>query len=440
MSYIKRNSEEETFSKKKKKKKIYKRVWFKIVSIILILLLIGGGIFAWKAGSVLKKISKGNIISSLVHSLPGVNSQIKGEKEGRVNILLLGMRGANDPAGGTLADTIMVASIKPKENKISLISIPRDLFVDNPAVGYKTKINAVYAYGEKKGKGQGINYMEQEVGDVSGLPIQYAITVNFDGFKQLIDATGGVKITLDKPFEESVQFDQSHICNSFFTVPTGETKDQTVKFFSKERNTYRTRIVRSYPLCTAPKDTLECGGDFKLSAGDHMLNGEQALCFARARETSNDFERAKRQQQIIQAVKAKLLSMGTLTNFSKLNSILDSLGNNVKTDMQPWEMKRLYDLYNQTKDYQLYQRVIDASDNSEFGLVYGKKDPTFGDILLPKGDNFDKIHALFQNIFTLSPQENETSPSDTNNMPSSSDTLTTSPASTSPSASTMSNE
>lgn len=422
MPYIKRNLEKESFAKKKK---FYKRVWFKVVLIVLIILLIGGGIFAWKAGKLLKKISKGDIISSLVHSLPGANNQIKGEKEGRINILLLGMRGANDPAGGNLADTIMVASLKPKENKIALISIPRDLFVNNSAVGYKTKINAVYAYGEKKGAGQGMNYMKQAVSDVSGLPIQYAVTVDFDGFKQLIDATGGVKITLDKPFEESVQFDQPHICNSFFTIPTGKTKDQTVKFFSKERNAYRTRIVKSYPLCTAPKNTLECGGDFKLSAGTHTLTGEQALCFARARETSNDFERAKRQQQIIQAVKKKLLNMGTLSNFNKLNGILDSLGNNVKTDMQPWEMKRLYDLYNQMKGYQLYQRVVDSSNDPEVGLVYGQRDPTFGDILLLKGDNYDKIHSLFKNIFTLSPQENEKSSSGANITSQSSSTAST---------------
>jgi hypothetical protein len=72
--------------------------------------------------------------------------------------------------------------------------------------------------------------------------------------------------------------------------------------------------------------------------------------------------------------------------------------------MQPWELKRLYDLYGQMKGYTMYNRVIDSTDNPETGLVYGVSDPTAGDILLPKGDNYDQIRSLFQNIFTLSPQ------------------------------------
>ncbi len=406
MVYIRNNDQNNSHKKlTSNKKRVYQQKWFKIVIPFLIILLIVGGVLAWKADNIMKKISSGGAISSLIRSLPGVNDQLQGEKEGRINILFLGMRGINDPAGGTLADTIIVASVKPKEKKIALLSLPRDLFVNNPAVGYKTKINAVYAYGEKKGAGQGMKYMKQEVGEIVGLPIQYAVAINFDGFKQLIDAVGGIEVTLDKPFEEVLQFDQPHICNSFFNIPTGKTKDKTVKFFSKERNAYRTRIVKSYPLCTAPPDTLECGGDFKLPAGTQTLTGEKALCYARSRETSNDFERAKRQQIIIQAFKDKLLSLGTLSNFSKLNKILNSLGDNVKTDMQFWEIKRAYNLYNKMENYQLYQRVIDSSDDPQVGLVYGKRDPTFGAILLPKGDNYDRIRSLFQNIFTLSPQE-----------------------------------
>ncbi len=405
------------------KKRIYQRKWFKISAIVLVILLIVGSVLVWKADSLLKKVFKGDFITNIAHSLPGVNNQLKGEKEGRINILLIGMRGINDPAGGTLADTIMVVSVKPEENKVALISLPRDLFVNNPAVGYKTKINAVYAYGEKKGEGQGIKYMKQEVSAVTGLPIQYSAVINFDAFKQLIDAVGGVEITLDKPFEESVQFDQPHICNSFFNVPTGKTKEQTVRYFSKERQAYRTRVIKSYPLCTAPKDTLECGGDFKLPAGTQTLDSEKALCYARSRETSNDFKRAKRQQQIIQALKTKLLKMGTLTNLNKLNKIFDSLGDNIKTDIQAWEMKRFYDLYNKMKNYQLYQRVVNSSDDPQSGLVYGQRDPTFGSILLLKGDNFDRIHNLFQNIFTFSPQEKKI---DTTNVNSKTDSKTSS--------------
>src|SRR3972149_11979139 len=93
---------------------------------------------------------------------------------------------------------------------------------------------------------------------------------------------------------------------------------------------------------------LECAGDFKLPAGDNLLDGDKALCYARSRETSSDFARAGRQQEIIKLIKEKALSLGTLTDFSKINAILNSLGNNVSTNMEAWEMKLLFDLYQKT--------------------------------------------------------------------------------------------
>lgn len=399
MANFQSNSENSIKQKKEKK-------WLKPLLIVAAILVFVLGIFIWKAGGVFNKISTndgGGLFKSLVHAIPGVKDTIKGEEDGRINILLLAMRGANDPAGGNLADSIEVISIQLKENKISMISIPRDLFVDNPAVGYKTKINAVHAYGEQKGAGNGLTYMEQAVGDVAGIPIHYAVSVNYDAFTQIIEAMGGLKITLDSPFEEAAQFNQPHVCDSYFTVPTGKYEEKTKKIYDKETGAYkRTRVVKRYPLCTAPVEKLECGGDFKLPAGPQTLDATKALCYARSRETSNDFERAKRQQQIIAAVKDNLLSAGTLTDFTKLNGILDSLGNNVKTDMQAWEIKHLYDLYSQMKEAAISQKVIDSSDDSETGLVHGVKDETFGDILVPNGDNYDKFHQLFQNIFNTS--------------------------------------
>jgi len=293
-----------------------------------------------------------------------------------------------------LADTIMEVSIEPKENKIAMISIPRDLYVDNSVWGNKTKINAVYAAGEENGKKQGLPEMEKAVGDVSGLPINYAVSINFAGFKQLIDAVGGVEITLNEPFEEPVQFNEPHICDgTVFTVPTGKYETKTHHYSTSRK------IVAQYPLCTNPN--TECGGNFKLPAGKQTLNGDQTLCYARSRATSNDFERAKRQQQIIQLVKDKLLSAGTLTDFGKLNGILDSLGDNVRSDMQAWEMKRFYDIYAGMQNPQIHQRVLDTSDQ---GLLYSPPETKeTGYILLPVGDNYDRLHELFQNIFSSSP-------------------------------------
>lgn len=379
----------------------YKKKWFKITAIILGVIILGGGIFAWKTGRILNKISGGGLMQSLIHSIPGVKDELKGEEEGRVNILLLGMRGENMPGGGKLADTIILASILPKENKVSMISIPRDLYVTVPGTQDKQKINAVYHYGEEKVKGQGMEDMKTIIGEITGLPIHYAASINFAGFKQLIDAIGGIEITLDQSFEEAMQFNEPHVCDSFFNIPTGEYENKTKKYFSELTQTWKTRIVKSYPLCTAPKETLECGGDFKLSAGKQTLNGEQALCYARSRTTSNDFERAKRQQLIIQLVKSKMLSIGTLSDFGKINGMLDSLGDNMRSDMQLWEMQRLYEIYKQIPDAQIYQRVL---ENTEEGLLYYPGESAAGYILLPIGDNYDKIRDMAQNIFTKTAQ------------------------------------
>ena len=127
------------------------RNWKKIILIMIIILFLGGGIFAWKTGAILNKIStKGGVLESLIRTLPITNDKIRGEDEGRINILLLGMRGKNVPGGSFLADTIMILSIKPTEKQASLVSIPRDLYVNVPDQGFQSKINAVYHYGEER--------------------------------------------------------------------------------------------------------------------------------------------------------------------------------------------------------------------------------------------------------------------------------------------------
>lgn len=367
-----------------------KRKWLKPVIIIVAILVIGGGIFLTKTGYTLNKISKGGILSSIVHSLPGIEDTLKGEKEGRINILLLGMRGENMPGGGLLADSIEVISIVPESNKISMVSIPRDLYVTVPGTSDKQKINSVHAYGEQKSKGQGLEDMKTIVSEVSGVPIHYAASINFAGFKQLVDAVGGIEITLDQPFEELLQFNEPHVCDSqVFTVPTGKFETKT----KRNKKTGILRITAQYPLCTNPN--TECGGEFKLPAGKQTLTGEQALCYARSRATSNDFERAKRQQEIIQLVKNKMTSIGTLTDFSKVNGMLNSLGDNARSDMQLWEMQKFYEMYTKIPDAQVTKKVL---DNSEEGLLYYPGESEAGYILLPRGDNYDKIHELFKKI------------------------------------------
>jgi polyisoprenyl-teichoic acid--peptidoglycan teichoic acid transferase len=335
------------------KKRFYKKKGFKILLVVVFLLVIAGGWAMYKTGTTLSKIStKDGFLKSLWKTIPGVGSdELQGQKEGQINILLLGMRGSNMVGGGLLADTIMVVSLKPQDNKVALISIPRDLYVQDPGTSNHSKINAVHALYEGKGEGKGMETMKQIVNEVTGLPIHYVVRLDFKGFKDLVDTVGGVDVYLEKPFSEPEQFEGEDALN------------------------------------------------FSLPAGKNHLNGQQALFFVRARYTSSDFERARRQQQVLIALKDKLLSLGTLSDFGKANNIMNILGNDVRTDMDISEMKKAFDLSDKIKDPQIKQKVFDTSSE---GLLYSSKaDTPEGKtyILLPSGGNYDKIHEACQNIF-----------------------------------------
>lgn len=363
------------------------RKWWITAGAFLVIIIFFGGIVFWKVNSIMNKISvKGESIGSIVHAGLDTQGELKGENEGQINILLLGVLGANHPGGGLNTDTIMVVSIKPKENKMSMVSIPRDLWVKDPGKDTKSKINSVYVYGEEKGSGQGLADMEKMIGDITGLPIHYASVVSTQAFSQLVDTFDGVEVDLAEPFDENIQFADIKVCNDdVYTIPTGEYQ------YKKDDNK---KVVAQYPLCK--NNNPECGGEFHLPAGKNILDGEKALCFARSRYLTNDFERAKRQQLIISLLKEKVTQLG-LTDFGKINSILDNLGDNVRTDMQLWEMRRMFDLYKGMNNPKIYQRVL---EDSKEGLLYSPdKTPETGYILLPRGDNYDEIRKLFQDIF-----------------------------------------
>ncbi|TAK94961.1 LytR family transcriptional regulator [Patescibacteria group bacterium] len=373
------------------------RKWLRVVLIIACLLLAVGGTMAFKMGMFVNSIStKGNIFKSLTKSLPGASHELKGQADDRVNVLLLGMRGAEETGGGLLADTIMVVSIKPSTNQVSMISIPRDLTVQVPNNNFQSKINAVHFYGEDQGgAGKGLTYMEQVVGDVAGIPIHYAVSINFKGFRELVDVLGGVDVTLKEPFAELLQFHEPHVCDPYvFTIPTG-------KYEMKYDHKGRVKVGSVHPLCY--NKNPECGGSFELPAGTNHLDGEKALCYARARFSSNDFERAARQQLVIEAIKQKALSVGTLSDFGKVSAVMDSLGQNMKTDMEAWEMKEFFALYQKMPNPTTTSRVL---QDSEEGLLYAApQTPELGYHLLPRGDNYDRIQALFQNVFSVPAQK-----------------------------------
>lgn len=320
--------------KPKKKMKRWKKITL-IVSLVLLALLIAAGVYAFLR---LSKISSNpfNFVSKL-----------KGEDEGRVNILLLGI---GDPGhdGGELSDTNMVVSINTKTNpvQVSMISIPRDLRVYIPGHGY-AKINQANSDG-------GTELAKQTVSDTLGIPIHYYVTADFTGLKQAVDAVGGVDINAPDDL-----YDPEYPCDN---------------------NQYRS-----------------CG--FKLKAGQQHMDGTTALKYARCRKGScgDDFGRALRQQQVLQAMREKALSLQTLSNPAKVTNLINAAGDNIKTDLSLANVQRLRDLTKDLNTSDITNVVFSTNPNG-----FLKQDPYSSD-LLPTAGNFDDIQAFVQNIFILGP-------------------------------------
>lgn len=229
-------------------------------------------------------------------------NKLRGEGDGRVNILVLGIGGPGHD-GPDLTDTIMVASIDPINNQVSLLSLPRDLWVKIPGNGSQ-KINATYVYGKDGSNSKnlidqekdGLKLLDKTLAPVLGIPIHYHAVINFKAFQQAIDAVGG--ITFDVP--ETLY-------------------DPTIAW----ENKYNPVIAQK---------------------GIQTFNGQKALLYAKSRETSTDFARAQRQRQIMVALKDKILSVGTFSNPLKISSLLSSFGNNIYTDFSLNDIKRLYEI------------------------------------------------------------------------------------------------
>lgn len=317
--------------------------------LTLLLLLLGGGVFGYKILAAGNKISTTDrsILGQLADLLFSQGKQLQGEADGRINIMLLAI-GGEGHQGQNLADTVMVASIRPADKQVALLSIPRDLYVQVPDQEYFSKINAVHAYGESKKAGDGPRILSQSVSEITGLPIHYYGRIDFRGFVQIVDAVGGINITIDNSF-----FDYWH--------------------------------------------------KISFSSGTEKMDGERALAYVRARyiegPEGGDFKRAARQQQVLVALRAKSFSVNTALDFTALSNILDSVSQNIRTDLQLWEMKRLYEIVRQVNHNQIKSAVLTTGPT---GVLVGTTEILGGTpaaVLKPRTGDYAEIQALAADIF-----------------------------------------
>ena len=359
----------------KNKKNKFKINWpqflLRLFLLILLPFLIYGGYLLKKVYSFEKTIILSNnqeqsstIFSATKNLISNNRKELRGEDRKRINILLLGM-GGEGHKGANLTDTIILASIDPTNYNTSLISIPRDLYVEISDTHIYTKINAVYAYGKNNSKEANeiaIDAIKTTVEKITAQPIDYYLTINFEGFKQVIDELGGIIIQVEKNI-----------------------------------------IDTHYPGSGTSYET------FKINQGTHLVNGDVALKYARVRHVAGgDFARLERQQEIILSAKRRALSIENFVNPIKFAKLLDIAGKNIKTNIQIDEIPAFIDLFNNINTYQMNSKVLDAwSPNSLLAVSHVLLGNINAFILVPRTGNYKEIQSLIDNIFDLEKQEKE---------------------------------
>ncbi len=333
----------------------------KVVAAFSAVILMAGGYFGGLAYLNAKRVFRGGGgAAALQDNVDPM--KLRGEGDGRVNILLLG-RGGEGHEGADLTDTIPIASIDPIQKEAALLSIPRDLYVRSS--GSYSKINAVFANAKnrslantttndpsrkQKADDAGFKAIEDVLQATMGIPVHYHGIIDFEGFKKAIDTVGGVDVN----------------------VPASGEVREVMRIDG-----------RPYVL--------------DVKQGQQHFDGMRALAYSRSRYTSmrGDFDRSERQRMIMVGLKNKIFSAGTYSNPAKVSKLMGDFGGNVQTNMGLGEVMRLYDI----------GKMMDSGKIASVGLA----DPPNNfvttsnvnglSVVIPRAgvDNYKEIQAFVRN-------------------------------------------
>lgn len=227
-----------------------------------------------------------------------------------------------------LTDTIILASVNPSNKTVTLVSIPRDLYVNG------RKVNSIYA-------SYGIDKIKQDITKITGVSIDKYIIFDLNAFKDVVDILGGIDLYVHKDIYDPY----------FPTVANGYTV-------------------------------------YSIEEGSHHMDGEQALMYARSRKTTSDFDRSKRQQQVIQSIRVKIKMLNLLSDLDKAIELFKIFIDKVKTDIDVFEALHYLENY---QNYAIESGNVISTDN----FLYSTKTIDGQYILLPKsGDYVDIKQAI----------------------------------------------
>ena len=286
------------------------------------------------------------------------------QTDNRTNVLVLGVAGDNY-AGADLTDTMMVISFNNAARTMSLVSVPRDVWSDT----LQDKINSAYHYGEEKSREAGSRYAGKTRGglvlskaiveEVVGMPVHYALVIDFSGFRDMIDLVGGVDVNVV----------------TAFTDP-------------------------EFPV--AGREDDDCNGDPNLGcryqalhfdAGRQRMDGERALAYARSRhaegEEGSDFARSRRQQDVLVALKEKLVQPGTWISRGRASAVLRILDQATETDLNTGELLTVGKRIVRTRDSQIQKLSFEDQLTSPPTWLYGRY------VLVP-AESFEALHEFIK--------------------------------------------
>lgn len=299
------------------------------LGILILLLLLTGISIAIKHGGI---EAPRNLFST---------GPLKVDKYGKTNFLLLGVAGFAEE-GGNLSDSVMLVSLDSKAGSLSMLSLPRDLFIASD-VGDR-KLNEIYAiarYKNNKNGQKGLSIVKDAVGRFAGIDIHYGAVVDFNIFEEIVDAIGGIDIF----------------------VP----QDIVDPFYPADNYDYQTFTIRK---------------------GKQNIDGATALKYARSRKTTSDYSRAKRQQDILYAVADKARSINLLSDPKKVKEFFQIYKKNVVTDINLVEMLALakVGIGLDSSDGRIINRVLNDDPYQPGGLLYTPAKEFFGGqfVLLPE--------------------------------------------------------
>lgn len=270
-------------------------------------------------------------------------SDLTTDENGRTNFLIIGTGGAYHD-GPDLTDTIIVTSLDQGNETLSMISIPRDFYIENDVKGIPdSKINETYYYAKEHFNDplKGLEYFKSKVEELSNLKIQYYIKIDFSGFEKIIDALGGIDIDVPESIYDP--------------------------YYPKEGTIY-------YET-------------FSIKAGQQHMDGATALKYARSRETSSDFDRSRRQHEIIYAIKEKALQTETILDKSKITGLLTILKDHIETNLGVRELLTLGAIADRYTQDKIITKLIHDDPTQCGGFLYTPpKEPYNGTfVLIPAG-------------------------------------------------------